>query len=285
MILILVSYLLLFTGLVGSGLAGYFDLKTTEIPDQIPLVMVVLGLLIRVGYSLFSGDWSFLIVPLVIFIGFLGFGFLLYYTGQWGGGDAKILGAMGLLMGALPKPFLHASIFPFWLDYFFNVFFVGAAYTVIYAIWIAMSNPKVTNKIYNDFKGSSKEIGIFVSVVFGFVMVFSFLTGLYQISLALWALTISLLFLFKFLKVVEDFGLKKRIKTKYLKEGDMLDENIPKLNLTGKIIRGLTKEEVKSIKMIKKTVCIKEGVRFGPVFCIALIVTLIWGNLIIYLML
>ena len=86
---LILGYFLVLTGLAGSGLAGYFYLKTTEIPDEIPLAMVVLGVLTRFGYSLFTGDWSFLLLPAIIGGGFFGFGFLMYYSGQWGGGDEE----------------------------------------------------------------------------------------------------------------------------------------------------------------------------------------------------
>ena len=67
----------------------------------------------------------------------------------------------------------------------------------------------------------------------------------------------------------------------------MIGEDIEKLNIRKKIIRGLTKEEVRKIRKIKKTVWIREGVRFGPVFPISILVTLFIGNLmeiIIYLL-
>lgn len=283
MLVDLTVYVLVFTGILGSGVAGYFDLKTTEIPDKIPLIMGAIGILLRFSYSLLTGDWNFIVAPVLVSLGFLGFGLLMYYTGQWGGGDAKVLGAMGLLIGVLPESFLKYSIFPFWADYFFNIFLVGVFYTIIYAFGMVFRNPKISRGFLKDFKGSLKELSLFILLGFGFIIFASFFTNLYSLSISIGVLIIGLFVLFKFLKAVEEIGFKKKIKTKNLKEGDMLNEPIPELDLNSKIIKGLTKEEVKSIKKAKKTVCIREGVRFGPVFCIALLVTLFWGNLITFL--
>jgi len=287
---IYIGYVLIFIGILGSGIAGYFDLKTTEIPDEISLIMIVLGLVIRGAYSLISGDWMFLIIPALISIGFFGFGLAMYYLGQWGGGDAKILAAMGLLLGVLPGSMIQNSIFPLFFDYFFNVFFVGAAYIIVYAFIIAAMNPKIMREFRKNIKDGINETVIFSVVLAASIGIVVYLfwsrVGVFSITLPLGLLSggIGLFILWKFLKTIEDVGFRKKIKTKYLREGDMIGEDIPKLNLKSKIIRGLTKEEVIKIKKVKKNIWVREGVRFGPVFCIAAIVTLLYGNLIMFIL-
>jgi len=285
-----VSYILIFIGILGSGAAGYFDLKTTEIPDEISLIMIVFGLIIRGGYSLISGDWMFLIIPVLVSLGFFGFGLAMYYLGQWGGGDAKILAAMGLLLGVLPQDIIHQSIFPIFFNYFFNVFFVGAAYIIVYAFIIAAMKPKIIREFFKNIKDDIDETVIFSVVLASSIVIFVYLfwsrLGIFSLTLPLGLLSggFGLFVLWKFLKTIEDVGFRKKIKTKYLKEGDMIGEDILKLNLRSKIIRGLTKEEVMKIKKLKKNVWIREGVRFGPVFFIAAIVTLLYGNLIMFIL-
>jgi len=287
---IYIGYVLIFIGILGSGIAGYFDLKTTEIPDEISLIMIVLGLVIRGAYSLISGEWIFLIIPALISIGFFGFGLAMYYLGQWGGGDAKILAAMGLLLGVLPGSIVQNSIFPLFFDYFFNVFFVGAAYIIVYAFIIAAMNPKIMREFRKNIKDGITETVIFSVALAASIGIVVYLfwsrVGIFSITLPLGLLSggIGLFILWKFLKTIEDVGFRKKIKTKYLREGDMIGEDIPKLNLKSKIIRGLTKEEVIKIKKVKKNIWVREGVRFGPVFCIAAIVTLLYGNLIMFIL-
>ncbi|UCG95140.1 MAG: prepilin peptidase [archaeon] len=287
---VILGYFLITISLAGSGLSGYIDLRTTEIPDEIPLAMVLLGLLIRFSYSLFSGDWGFLLFPAIIGGGFFLFGMMMYYTGQWGGGDAKVLGAIGVLIGTLPAGLFPLSVFPLFLSLIVNVFLVGAVYIIIYAIVMSFLNKKIASNFFKSLKGSSTEFAIIVSAISFFivanVLVFWNLFGLLNLWLIFGAAAggIGFYLLWKFLKSVENVGFMKKIKTARLREGDMLGEDIKKLNLNKKIIRGLTKEEVGKIRKLKKTVWIREGVRFAPVFPISIAVTLLFDNLLIFIL-
>lgn len=80
------------------------------------------------------------------------------------------------------------------------------------------------------------------------------------------------------------FEFYRYISTKKLKEGDVIGEDIPRLKMYKKKIRGLTKQEVLKIRKIKKNVIIREGVRYGPAFPLALAVTLYFGDLILLLL-
>ena len=281
------GYFLVLTGLAGSGLAGYFDLKTTEIPDEIPLAMVVLGVLTRFGYSLFTGDWSFFLLPAIIGGGFFGFGFLMYYSGQWGGGDAKILGAIGILMGTLPQGIAASSVFPLFMNLIVNVFLVGAAYIIIYGIIMAARDTRIKDHFLKSLKGSVNEFIIFFVLILAVVGVNTYVFWANFGVLNLWLIggtaagVTGFYLLWKFLKSVERVGFNKKISTKNLREGDMLGEDIKKLKLSKKLIRGLTKEEISKIRKHKKTIWIREGVRFAPVFPIAVLTTIFFGNLIV----
>jgi hypothetical protein len=74
-----------------------------------------------------------------------------------------------------------------------------------------------------------------------------------------------------------------RIPTSKLKVDDMIGEDIPKLGIYKRFIRGLKKEEVKKIKRMKKYVTIREGIRYGMVFPITLILTLFFGDIFLFL--
>ena len=89
--------------------------------------------------------------------------------------------------------------------------------------------------------------------------------------------TISLFFIFKFARTVENVGFKRRIHISKLKLGDVLLDN--------KLWEGITEKELKKLKKSrKKFVWIKEGVRFAPTFPIALLFTLYFGDAILILM-
>jgi prepilin peptidase CpaA len=101
------------------AVAVYIELKESRIPNWLTLSGMALGLLI--GYlNGKSWFWSS-IGGLVIGFGFL---FIFYVFGGVGGGDVKLMGAAGALMGsALIKPALVYTAF------------IGAFLAVMMLIW------------------------------------------------------------------------------------------------------------------------------------------------------
>lgn len=274
----------LITALFGSCLAGVYDLKTTEIPDWIPYLMILLGLILNGLESLISWNFSLILNSIIIGLGFLGFGFLMYYTGQWGGGDAKLLSAIGFLLPSLPSN-ISKSILPFPASFLFNLFLVGAVYMLLYAFFLALIKRKILIKFFEDVKASYKIFTIgSIFLFFGFILI-NFILSIYlkvrfelinsiKYSFPPLLFTILIFLLWKFAKVVEQIGFKKKIPVSKLKVGDVLENS--------RLWEGLTEKEVKRIKKSgKKYVVIKEGVRFAPAFFLALIFTLFFGDFLL----
>jgi hypothetical protein len=225
--------------------------------------------------------WSYwpLLNSVAVGIALLGVGFVLYRTGQWGGGDAKILSAVGFLSPAFSS---QLSFMPFALSYLINVFLVGAAYMIIYALLIAAMNRMVVKKFFEGMKGSKNifilsSAALFLSfIAIGFVVTrFSNMPLNYAMifsnSIFASAATACLFVVWKFAKTVEDVGFKKRIKVSQLKVGDVLQES--------KVWDGITEKELKKVRSSgKKYVWIKEGVRFAPAFPLALLFTIYIGD-------
>lgn len=274
--------ILLSTAFIGSILAALFDLKTTEIPDQIPYVMIAVALVLYGIQSYLVWSYWPILNSLVVGLGLLGFGFLMYYFGQWGGGDAKILSAIGFLLPELPKGFAKDLILPLPLSYSINVFLIGAAYMLLYAFVVALFNKKIFLKFLDDIKASSTVLSIgSVALFIAFFLINWYLIKYFQISFNLLFVlknsifpliaTIALFIVWKFAKTVENVGFKKRIHISKLKVGDVL--------LKSRRWEGITKKELRKIKMSgRKFVVIKEGVRFAPSFPLALIFTLYFGD-------
>jgi len=217
-------------------------------------------------------------------LGFLGFGFIMYYLGQWGGGDAKILSAIGFL---IPMYQSAKLILPFSVSFFFNVFLVGAVYMIVYAFALSFINKKIWTTFFKDLKANAKMILIYNSALivtlvlmgllfaryFEFLPLAAFTTLVVTIGLA----SAGLYILWKFVKAVEHVGFKKKIPVSKLRVGDVPDYY--------KIWEGITEKEVRKIKKSgKRYIWIKEGVRFAPAFPIALLFTLYWGDGILFLM-
>jgi len=277
----MLEIILFVVALIGSTIAALFDLKTTEIPDEIPYVMMAVGIIGHLikSYLVWS-YWPFLL-SMIVGLGFLGFGFFMYYIGQWGGGDAKILSAMGFLVPVLPQEFKTSLMFPLPVSFFFNVFLVGAAYMIVYALFLSIINRKIWSVFFGDLKANAKMIVVLNILLIAFLFIFGItFVKYYQADMILFSVMILVIssgffLLWKFVKTVENVGFKRKIPMSQLKVGD-----VP---LDYKIWEGITEKELKKIKGSgKKYVWIKEGVRFAPAFPLALIFTILVGDGIIW---
>jgi prepilin peptidase CpaA len=100
-------------------IAVYIELKEMRIPNWLTLSGMSLGLLI----SYLHGTNAFVSSIVGLLIGF-GFLFIFYVFGGVGGGDVKLMGAAGALMGAaLIKPALVYTAF------------IGAFLAVMMVVW------------------------------------------------------------------------------------------------------------------------------------------------------
>jgi len=282
--------------LAGSALGAAWDLRTTEIPDEIPYVMIAIGLLLYGWQSYTQGSFWPLAWSLGVGGAFFAFGFLMYQIGQWGGGDAKLLAAVGcLLPNAAGLPAELASVglgafqnvhlfFPYPVSYFFNVFFVGAGYMMVYAFAIAMSNRKVMTSFVSDIKATNRIYVFAAAVLFvgisaiNFWMYRSFGLQLEITSMlansAVSVLAIAGVFVvWKFALAVEKVGFRRSVPVSRLRVGDVLESSKVWEGITAAGIRRIRKSGARSVR-------IKEGVRFAPAFPLALLFTLFAGDAI-----
>jgi len=253
--------------LIGSLAAGISDLKTTEIPDEIPLLMGVIGVFGWLIYALTFGDFNPLFSSLLFGTVFLIFGWILYKTGQWGGGDALLLGAIIYLLPINPLQIGLFNEFP--IAFLVNFMIVGLVYTVIYAVAIGIKNKNTKKLLKKDYK-ENKSIFILDLAFFiiGIISVF------YSIQISIMIFMISFLILFwRYGMIVEKKIFMRKIKTSDVKVGDVI--------VDFKKWDGITENQLKELKKKKKFVTIKEGVRFAPTFFISLIVTFLLGNVLI----
>jgi len=280
----MLEIILFLVAFIGSAAAGFYDLKTTEIPDEVPYIMIAIGIVGNIIASYLAWSYWPFVYSVIAGLGFLGFGFVMYYLGQWGGGDAKILSAIGFL---LPTYQSVKLILPFSISFFFNVFLVGAGYMIVYALALSIINKKIWSAFFKDLKANARMILIYNSALVGVIIIMGLLFARYFEFLPLEAFTVlvvtiglasaGLFILWKFVKAVENVGFKKKIPVSKLRVGD-----VPNYY---KIWEGLTEKEVRKIKKSgKKYIWIKEGVRFAPTFPIALIFTLLFGDGIWFLM-
>lgn len=278
------NYIPLVTAFVGTVIAAIWDLKTTEVPDQLPALMIAIALLFY-GYQSFStASYQPILNSIIVGGLFSVFGLFMYYSGQWGGADSFILSAIGFLLPSAPLGFAQ-TVFLFPISYLINLFMVGAVYMIGYAFVFSLKEKQVQSEFLKDMKGSAKSkllllsLLVFVLTAIMSYSVFSYngLVDLSRIFYTSFSFTIGAAVLFaiwKFAKSVEIYGFRKKIPVSKLRVGDMLTSE--------KKLVGITEKDIKELKRHgKKYVDIKLGIPFAVAFPLALLVTLYYGDLIL----
>ena len=251
---------------VGTVLAGIWDLKTTEVPDHLPYAMIGIGIFYWIINGLTTGVYTNLMISLLVGTVLLAIGFVMYKKGQWGGADAWILAAIGYML-----PVYDGALFIF--PYIMNFAIVAIAYTVVYALAIGLMNPHLFSLFAKNARKRSWMIVLPLAAFAGSLAVS------YSYSIIL-PLTIFLAFasfiavFFVYAKTVENHFFTRKIPVSKLKKGDVLEK--------GNWV-GLSDSQVHRLRSSKKYVTIKDGVRFVPVFAITLVVTLLFGNMFLLL--
>ncbi len=272
------EWILFAIGFVGFSLAGYWDLKTTEFPDWLPYSMIILALLVRGVYSFITKDFSIMTNSIFFGLIFLAFGLVLYFTKQWGDGDAWLMGTFGFLFPD-PSGFAFTSPFPFPVVVFFNFFLIAFVYLMVYSIGLGIKSRETSRQFFKELRGDARGIGTiivtFTTLSLGmYTYFFLFYTvPAYVLNYLLFIppLFILLVLFLRYGRFVEKNLFKKKIPVKDLRVGDVL---------TSDKWKGLTEQEIKKLKAKGGEVEVKEGVRFAPVFVITLVVTLFYGSLI-----
>lgn len=225
-----------------SLFAGLYDLKTSDVHEEIPTLMISFGLFYWFINSLIFKNPILFYNSLIFGFFFLLFGLILFKLKMWGDGDAWILGGIGFL--APFQNFFHCIIFLVFL------FIIGTFYSLIYILIYGLRSKKIKKKFILEFnKYKSFYLGfLLISIAVSFYYPFFLLIGILPI-------------LYIYSKIIEK-NMKKKVKVSELKEGDVLAD--------GKIV-GLTREEIEKLKKEKKWVEIQDGVRFTIVFPITLI--------------
>jgi len=115
--------------------------------------------------------------------------------------------------------------------------------------------------------------------VLSLLLVMLLVAKLYDI-LFLVAIILIFPYLYIFVKAVENSCMIKLLAPKQLTEGDWL---VKPVKIGKKIIKpkteGLTVQDIAIIKKAKKKVLVKEGMPFVPVFLIAVLASLFFGDI------
>ncbi len=249
------------------------DLKRREIDNFWNFSLIAIALVYRLSISVLKNDFSFILYGIGGFLVFLIIGYLFYYLKLFGGGDTKLLIALGTIL-----PFSNNLIISLKLLFYFVLLLLisGSIYSLIYAFVLSiLKRKKFAKEFIRQFKINKKLLFLGI-IIFGLFEIIGLISN--QISFILLG-AIILLFpiLFIFSKSIEESCLIKKISPLKIKEGDWLYKNI---KVNKKIIKanwqGISEKELKLIqKKYKKNILIKQGVPFAPSFLIALILLIL----------
>jgi len=280
----LIDIILIAVALLALIIASISDLKTREVPDWLSYGLMAAGIGIRLIYALSSQTWSFFLYGLIGLASMIVLGSLLYYTRQWGGGNAKLLMGLGAVFATRPT-FLSGD-WPFLADFFVNLVVIGALYGFLWSFILFLKNRK---KVFSEMKKVMQRKKI-LRLVFSticlilFIVVIFLFSGIQRLIFLIVLAVIFFGFYFLILlRAVEKVCMFRYISPFKLTEGDWIakDVRINQRVVCKSTSLGITKKQISLLKKSKvKKVLVKEGIAFVPSFLLALIFTLILGNVL-----
>ncbi len=271
----MLTYAVAFLGVLIGTLT---DLKKREVPDWVNYSLIAAGLGFAVIAAASTQRWLGLAESLAGLVACFVLGALMYYTGQWGGGDAKLIMGFGALFG-LPLTTAGWSAPPFLVVFLVATLFSGAVYGLLWMLSLMVIRrkdfvPAFAKRMHDPALLRLRKLVIgfaIILLVAGFVF-----PGPGTIVLLVLAAMIYLLFYLSIaVKVVESVCFVKEVPIGKLVEGDWIVGEVRK---DGKVLvpeknPGLTKKQLAALEKHKvKSVTVKEGIPFVPSFLIAFVV-------------
>ena len=216
----------------------------------------------------------------------------MFYTGQWGGGDSKMLMGLGAMIGfdvfSIKSQFLAG--------FFINALFAGAAYGLLWSIYLAFRNRKKFSNEFRKFLSGRKimKLKYYLVAIVALAAAVSFIV--HDIAIRMMMLSLALValltfYMWAFVKAIEKSSMYKSVEPYKLTEGDWIvnDVIVNKKYITGPRDLGISKVQIrKLIELYKrkkvKRILIKEGIPFVPSFLIAFLITFFFGNPLMWLL-
>lgn len=265
----------LFIALAGIVIGTITDIQKREVPDWVNFTLIGAGIGISTLYSVhFTNYWILAFSLAGLAAGYL-IGAVMYYTGQWGGGDAKMIMGIGALTGL---PFLPSwwGETPFFVLFLLFSVFAGAAYGIVWMAVLFVKHRKRVLKNLSKRLHTKNMMRARIAIIITAVLIAGaglFFPGTITFMFVILAALLYITFYFSLaVKAVEETCFVQQRAVDKLVEGDWMVEDVKK----GKQVivsannSGLTKEDLKTLKKHKITeVTIKEGIPFVPSFLIA----------------
>ncbi len=271
--------------LIATSIAAYTDIRTREVPDWLNYSLIPIGLGLRGIYSLYHGRWEYILDGLLGLAVLFGFAYLMFYSGQWGGGDSKYIMGMGALLG------IHIAPDDFTIGFLINTFLIGALYGLLWSVIVAVKNRTKFLAEWRDLRRAAAfrlpRMMLLALSIAGLVI--AFVLDDLRIRYAIMLLLVFLFLVFYtfiFSRAVERSCMHRWVSPKELTEGDWIvdDVVVGKKRICGPKDLGISREQIAQLVQLQKKgkirkVLMKVGIPFVPSFLIALMVTWFFGNI------
>lgn len=262
------QWILAFIALFVILWSSIVDIKKREVPDVLSYSLIAAALGVRAAFS-FEFGWEYFIAGLLgLFVAWLT-ALVLYYSGQWGGGDSKLLMGMGVIIG-VSYPFSLASLeLPIFM---LVLLLVGSIYGMFWILGTAVVKHKIFLPEAARLLKKTRMVHIGLLCFSGFLF---FMGKNDDFFVKIFIVPIAIYYIFLTLFAVENRCFVKNAKIEELVEGDWLAEDIEKNDKKLMFKRTISLEDIEKIKSFGlRRVKIKEGVPFVPGFLFAYLIML-----------
>ena len=280
-----------FIGLAALAAGSYTDLKTREVPDWLNYGLMIFGIGFALIASLVMADFTIFARSIGGFLMFVALGLLMFYAGQWGGGDSKLIMGLGALIGlefSFGKPFLGLLINSFLPAFLVNLILAGVVYGLLWAVYLAIKNRTKFSKAFTLLLKKFRLVRLallaaMILAIVSFFLIGNFIIKIYTLTLIL--LPIITFYLWVFAKAIEASCMLKLVEPERLTEGDWIAKDIviSGKRITGPKDLGISKAQIAKLTKLKREkrvgkILIKEGIPFVPSFLIAFVVTILYDG-------
>ncbi len=281
LVFFVIALLVVFVGSVS-------DLMTREVPDLLNYGLIIAGFGLRIMLALLLWDASIIVVGVFGFLLALIIGFGMFYAGQWGGGDTKMILGVGVLFG------FYLDWNSLFVAFLLNSLWVGAVYGLLFSIHLGLANiaPVLKRSIENVMRFRYAIILLVIAAISFWIITESILhdTVLSFLAASLPSFGIVLVFLVAYVRAVESVCMIKSIPVGDLTEGDWIFEDVRVKGkyITGPKELGVSLDQIATLKKLKTRglishVTIKIGIPFVPSFLFSLVISYGMGNLLSFL--
>ncbi len=285
--MIMIELFIFIIAILFLAIASYSDCLKKEVPDWLNYSLIAFAFFIRIIWSINTNDWHFIAYGILGFIVFLFIGCGMYYLGQWGGGDAKLLMALGIILG------IEFNLKNQGIIFLLNFLIVSFFYSIVFLFSYFIIN---SNKVVKNFFGllvkEKKYYHLLFIIMFLFAIIDILMPLKFSIKMIFFLIFTSpiLYYLSIFIKSVELCCMQRFVDPKELTEGDWIvnDIIVDKKKIYSVKDLGVSKKQIKYLIKLKQQrkinkILIKVGIPFVPCFFLTLIVNLYFGNLLIKL--